>query len=310
MHVRYQAVRCKGGGSRITQAGRAVARPDRVAKHERARAVARQVFRGAAAPVKRQQQRRGRARDGNGLVKVGRGVEPGARGVRGALGGRGNAGHGRGREAHELHAVVGPRGDKCKGPAADRLECVDAVCARELVESVLALGGRGNGRKRAAFVHADQLDSAVGLGGDYGVRSAAHLKKVRGLGPVEPVKAPLSVRGGPLGLDGAVVVHPDQLRMGAIKGRHHCERAIAAAAAARLDGGDKVGTRKARKAGVRARGGGYRPQGAVVVHPDQLHAVVLVRRHNGHRGAVCGAKRRHGAGSVERQVAVAVLEAA
>ena len=80
--------------------------------------------------------------------------------------------------------------------------------------------------------------------------------------------------------------------------RHEGERAVAVR---RRKGRHEYGASKPGKAGLAARRGRSRLERAVLVDPDQLHGVVLVRRDKGVRAAVGQPEGGHAAGAVERQ---------
>ena len=263
----------------------ALAGGDRVQELERAAVVASRLVHGDAARVERQL---GPPRDVHPAVKGdldcklrARPVHAAGRRYRGPRGGRR-------RQPDELHAAVAAGGHGGVR-AAVQVKGGDIVRLAERVKDISAgaghpVGGRPGRQERAVVVYVYELDGAAGLGRHDGVRVAVgaveHGDPVRAAERVEPAGA---VEGGVDGLQRAVVVHADQLGGAAAValGDDHCVRVVAhpehvhaAAAAERIKPAGAVGRRHVR------------PQPAVVVHAEQLDAVIVVRCRDQGVGAV------------------------
>ena len=191
-------------------------------------------------------------------------------------------------DAYQLDAVVVVRGHHGV-PAAAHLERDDAGGAIERVEgdgawrgrrSVagqgcggaarrrvggIAVGGRADRLEGAVFVDAGQLNAVVGMPrGRHGVRVAAHLKHVDGVGAVQRIEAAKAVGGRAGRLEGAVFVDAYQLDAAwTVRGRHGGVRV-----AAHLECVDVAGAVQREAAGAVGRRAG-RLEGAVTVDADQ-----------------------------------------
>ena len=210
------------------------------------------------------------------------------------------------------------RGDDVRAAAAvaaaARLEGADVVGCRG-AEGV-AVRRRAGRREGAVFVHPDQLDAGVVVGGHRGVRAAAQGKGVDAPGAVEQGEraAPAVVdrRGARLREGGAVFVHPDQLDGVVGGGGHHGVRAVAHDGNVNVPGaGDAVGPAAAVAAG--RRGGGDQRRRRVVDQDVARHGQRSGRARRGQRqagGVAChvGYAARQGGRAVVVQAGGAVPE--
>ena len=215
--------------------------------------------------------------------------------------------------ADQLHGVVRARGDRGVRGAVDRAEDVDAARLVEAVEPGRAVVGRSRGLEGAVFVHADQLHGVLELGGDQGVRAVAQGERGNLPRAGEPQLRAVAVVERSAGLQGAVFVHADQLHAGVAVPADQGVRAVAQAEHVDVERVPKLQVAGLIVQRLRAP----RLQPGVVVHADQLHAVVAKRgdqgvrvaahlkgRHAGGLGEVAGdvvhqpARRREGAAFV------------
>ena len=278
----------QGASARVLEIGGALALPHLVAEHERVGPVARLVS-GRAARVEPDLWR---PLDHDGVVELDCDVDLGAEAVRGVGGRRGDAGgERRRRQSCKIQRnVVTERGR----------QGIDAAAQGKSVDCQRWRGSEAaSGRQQGAVpAYADQL--VVGTPRAYhGVRGAAAAGKVGGNGArAVEIEAGIGVARRAGRLQGAVPVHADQLDGALLVGRDegvHCsvqlEGCEAAHAAERQGGVLIVGQRV------------HRLQGAVLVYPDQLDAVVALR---GDEGMLFAAQVEHGQAprAVEHQGAV------
>ena len=135
--------------------------------------------------------------------------------MRAAAGLRADAVYGRRRQLDQLDRIAVERGRKRVRPAGYG-KGADAAGAVQPAKAggAAAAAGRRAGREQGAVAvaHADQLHGVVRARGDRGVCGAvAGAEDVDAARLAEAVKAGRAVGGRSRGLDGAVVVHADQL---------------------------------------------------------------------------------------------------
>ena len=134
------------------------------------------------------------------------------------------------------------------------------------------------------------------LGGHYGVRVVASDKHVdAGGGRVEA--EPRAIDNHPGRGERAVFVHADELHAVVGFRGHEGVRAVA-----HVKRADRLGLFQCQGQGVAEPA--CRPQRAVFVHADELHAVVVVPGHDGVRAASGSLERVYAAGALQRQIGV------